>query len=201
MSPRVLSREAARTQHEQRRTATLVADPVPGSADQAHPYFDRPATPQERIRVFAAGVELVRQWLPESRGPATDRADAERVVGRLLDYLDSVAGASYQQRWMSCGADAAGKDWLPPYASGPSKRLGARQALNALLVLGRYPAQHRVAPGVQTGALLAGLDRAPRQRLLGSVVRDLPAGEGERAGGVEWLRHADPHLHPPRHRP
>ncbi len=136
MSPRVLSREAARTQHEQRRTATLVADPAPGSADQAHPYFDRPATAQERTRVFAAGVELVRQWLPESRGPATDRADAERVVGRLLDYLDSVAGASYQQRWMSCGADAAGKDWLPPYASGPSKRLGARQALNALLVLG-----------------------------------------------------------------
>lgn len=142
MSPRVLSREAAHTQHEQRRTATLVADPVPGSADQAHPYFDRPATPQERTRVFAAGVELVRQWLPESRGPATGRDDAERVVGRLLDYLDSVAGASYQQRWMSCGADAAGKDWLPPYASGPSKRLGARQALNALLVLGRYPAQH-----------------------------------------------------------
>ena len=50
--------------------------------------------------------------------------------------LDTFPGDTYQQPWYASGADAAGKNWLPPYADGPARRLGARQALNALLMLG-----------------------------------------------------------------
>lgn len=140
MSPRILSRQAAQAQYEE-RLLDLPTDspavPLPAPAGADHPFFARVVTAAERDRVFAASVGLVRLWLPASRGLATDRrTDAERVVGRLMGYLDSFPGESYQDRWLSSGSDAAGKQWVPASAVGPSKRLGARMALNALLVLG-----------------------------------------------------------------
>ncbi len=138
MSPRVLSHDDASVDHTQHGTIPPTAEITARviRAGAAHPFYDKPVTAEERVRVFTAGVALVRQWLPASRGPTTDRSDAERVVRRLLDHLDTFPGHTYQQRWYASGADAAGKNWLPPYADGPSRRLGARQALNALLMLG-----------------------------------------------------------------
>jgi len=71
VSPRILSRQAAQAQHEERlldlpTDSPAVAMPAPAGAD--HPFFARVVTAAERDRVFAASVGLVRLWLPASRG-------------------------------------------------------------------------------------------------------------------------------------
>ncbi len=137
MTRQIVNRARARAQNAGRVLPSISARVVsPISAATVHPYFDRPVDAAERERVFSDAVELVRRWLPESRGRVTEWADSERAVRPFLAFLDQFPGDSYQDRWMTSGCDAMGHQWAPGYASTHLRRLGARQALNALLILG-----------------------------------------------------------------
>ena len=95
MTRQIVSRAQARDQNVNRalpETSALSVPPI--NAAMAHPHFDRPVDAAERDRVFAAAVELVRRWLPESRGRATERGDSARAVKPFLAFLDQFPGSS-----------------------------------------------------------------------------------------------------------
>jgi len=124
MSGQIVSRAQAHAQNASRalpETPVQLAPPI--TASTVHPFFDRPVDAQERDRVCTAAVELLRRWLPESRGRATEWADSLRAVGPLLTFLDQFPGDSYQDRWLTSGCDGKGHDWVPVYAGTHLKRL------------------------------------------------------------------------------
>ncbi len=63
----------------------MVVAPQVVSSDVPHPFFHQPVTDDESVNAaLTARSELVRLWLPESRGPGTDRNDADRMARRQV---------------------------------------------------------------------------------------------------------------------
>lgn len=136
--PRVLSG------HSRRFASTKTPEPViacdskllPDSPTADNEWFGRRVTAAERARVIDAAVPLLTARARAARGPTYARRDAERYLGRLLDWLDEFPGESYQDRWEASTKEVAIACWCPELEKGPGRRYGARLAMNALILLG-----------------------------------------------------------------
>ena len=102
-----------------------------------HPWFGNSVTPAERERIIAAAVPLVMARMSvEHRSEAFARSGSRLWLGRLLDWLDSFPGESYQDRWIASDSDNRPHAWCPALSAGSYTRLGARLSINALILLG-----------------------------------------------------------------
>lgn len=138
---RVLSREQA---HERRSSSSVNgldaarhSTPFAASADtRAHHWFGRPVDDEERMQVIeAATATTVTVFGGGSRSPHSAWTDARRAVTRLVDWLDSFPGDTYQDRWLAADPDGRPGQWCPELSAGVTRRLGARYAVNALIML------------------------------------------------------------------
>lgn len=168
--PRVLTRAAARQAH--RGTTTLgpptTLEPLNRHVgvndvpidDRRGAWFGRPVNDAERERLLQAATLLMVNTSPAGRSDVSATTDARRALLRLLTWLDSFPGNTYQERWSASGADSTTGDWCPELTAGLSRRTAARMAINAVILLGA------IRPGVDwmfanKQALLAGLDHDP----------------------------------------
>lgn len=150
--PRVLTRAAARQAH--RGTTTLgqptTAEPLNGRTvekdvpvdDRRGAWFGRPVDDAERERLLLAATELMLNTSPAGRSDVSATTDARRALLRLLAWLDSFPGTTYQDRWSASGANTTTGDWCPELAAGLTRRTAARMAINAMILLGA------IRPGV-----------------------------------------------------
>lgn len=133
---RVLSRDEA----DIRRAAIFDAEPshalVALGSPKTHEWFGRPVDAEERNRVSDAAAALLYQWIDRARGDTARRTDSRRPVERLLTWLDSLPGESYQDRWLAADPDSHPRAWCPELTAGAARRTAARQAANALIILG-----------------------------------------------------------------
>lgn len=140
--PRVLSRDEYQERRLHRKTGQLypatppVANPeVPGPG--AHAWFGKPADAAERERVLEAAIELAAEWT-HGRGVRYAIVDAHRGLTRMLDWLDSFPGESYQDRWVAADPDSRPGQWCPELAAGSNRRVKARHSISALIMLGVF---------------------------------------------------------------
>lgn len=144
--PRVLTRAAALQAH--RGTATLeqptTVEPGDGhtvskdvrAGDRRGDWFGRPVDDAERERLLQAATQLMLNTSPLGRSDVSASTDAQRALLRLLAWLDSFSGNTYQDRWSSSRADTTTGDWYPELAAGLTRRTAARRAINAVILLG-----------------------------------------------------------------
>lgn len=144
--PRILSRAQAREVAARWNIddGDLSPDSVGNEVQRqrAHPWFGREVDEAERHRVHDAAVDIVCMSAPAGRPTTSARSDAQRSVGRLLDWFDSIPGGTYQDRWLSADADNRPRTWCPELDAGPVRRQGARSAVNALIILGVLRPSH-----------------------------------------------------------
>lgn len=138
--PRVLSRAeardaAARWNVNERESLSDSAEDGE-QAQRPHAWFGREVDATERQRVHDAAVAVVRSSSPVGRPSTSAQSDADRAVGRFLAWLDSLPGATYQDRWFAADTDQQPGSCCPELDAGPVRRLGARNAVNALVILG-----------------------------------------------------------------
>lgn len=135
--PRILSRAEVRALHG--RLADATGDPSdtssPESVKPKQLWFGRVVNAEERQRVHEAAFAIVFKESPSGRKHNYARRDAHRAVTRFLDWLGTLPGETYQDRWLAGGTDGPDSQF-GELAEGPSRRTAARQAINALIILG-----------------------------------------------------------------
>ncbi len=94
-----------------------------------------PATTRTRQELLEDLVELDPTVIPK------EQTRHRVAVGLLLDWLAGFSGESWQQRWLSSGADLAGRDWIDHVTgTGFRPNLGGRAqltgAVGRLMILG-----------------------------------------------------------------
>ena len=102
--------------------------PVPPGRAQ-HRVYDRPVTPALRDELARAAVRILAARLPPSLARLNPVRRFSPVVNQWLDWLDAFPGASYQDRWLASGADAAGRTWAALCAPSPAGQQRAARAL------------------------------------------------------------------------
>lgn len=133
--PRVLNREQVRSTRA-RFADALDELPSLTPEDGEHPWFGKPAGAGERARIVQAAVPVLKSRIGADRREKYAESDSRRFLTRLLDWLDSHPGESYQDRWIAAEPDGRPYAWCPAMTDGPTHRAGARLALNALILLG-----------------------------------------------------------------
>jgi len=109
--------------------------PVPPGRAQ-HRVYDRPVTPALRDELARAAVRILAARLPPSLARLNPVRRFSPVVNQWLDWLDAFPGASYQDRWLASGADAAGRTWAQLCAPTLAGQQRAARALEAVISLG-----------------------------------------------------------------
>ena len=138
--PRVLSRAEYQERRLHRKTGQIypatppVADADPAGAS-AHAWFGRPADAAGRTRVLEAAIELAAEWT-HGRGERYAVVGARRGLTRMLDWLDSFPGETYQDRWLAADPDSRPRQWCPEIVAGSNRRVEARHSISALIMLG-----------------------------------------------------------------
>jgi len=101
-----------------------------------------PATTRTRQELLDDLVELDPTVTPK------EQTRHRLAVGLLLDWLAGFSGESWQQRWLSSGADLAGRDWIDHVTgTGLRRNLGSRAqltgAVGRLMILGALRPSYR----------------------------------------------------------
>ena len=133
--PRVLTREQSRAAATRFGQDAVEMSSLTPAADE-HGWFGRAVDDAERTRIVEAAVPIVQTRTASGREAAAAETDARRYLVRLLDWLDTLPGESYQDRWLAADPDKNPSTWCPAMSSGYTYRVGTRLAMNALILLG-----------------------------------------------------------------
>lgn len=138
---RVLSRDQSHSRRLQHKTgqpypaATAIPRVLEPDPD-THLWFGKPVDDAEHQRVLKAAVAMSVEWFDGGSGYRHSFASARRAATRLLDWLDTFPGDSYQDRWLAADPDSRPRQWCPEMGFGSARRMGARLIGNALIMLG-----------------------------------------------------------------
>ncbi len=122
----------------------VAASPVPTpTVEQSPPergsdrFYSQPVTPVLRDRLVRAAVEILATRLPTSLARLDPVRRFSRVVSDWLDWLETFPGASYQEKWLACGAETAGgRSWTALCAPTRPGQERAARALEAVICVG-----------------------------------------------------------------
>ncbi|AGB26818.1 site-specific recombinase XerD (plasmid) [Mycobacterium sp. JS623] len=135
--PRVLTRAQSTTSGQAYFNYPVEVLPSLSPTRGGHPWFGNQVNPHERERIIAAASPLVMARMSRGyRGEAVALSGARLWLSRLLDWLDTFPGESYQDRWIASNSDDQPQSWCPALSTGSHTRLGARLSINALILLG-----------------------------------------------------------------
>ena len=100
-------------------------------------FYGQPVTPVLRDWLAGAAVEILATRQAPSRAGLDPVRRSFRAVNEWLDWLEAIPGVSYQQKWLACGAEAAGgRTWTALCDSSASGRERAARAFEAVVCLG-----------------------------------------------------------------
>lgn len=127
------------TQSADAKPARKLAPALHDSRTAAWPARSAPQDwPQTRLDRGEVAARLLRLFTAAADGRARDTT-RRRGLNRLLDWLETQPGATWQDRWLASGADYAGREWTD-LALGPHEAAHHRGDLSTgvlLLVCGQ----------------------------------------------------------------
>ena len=130
-APNVVTTPAA-----DRAGETVAATEELASHSSPHRFFDRPVTAELRKELTDEALKILVPRLSPSMSRLDPVKRYTKVINNWLDWLDASPGPSYQDRWLSSGADDHGRTWHRRVASTHQTRANMLRAFEAVVCAG-----------------------------------------------------------------